>query len=102
MADLNPASPPPGPAHSQQWLQQLQAAADRHLLEKSQIRDTLGLLQVRVHVPQLYFLHFTLTMQIYHRAKEAEQEQKKEEKEISKRESPRKRLKTSKSEDTVD
>ena len=99
MADLNPASPPPGPAHSQQWLQQLQAAADRHLLEKSQIRDTLGLLQVRVHVPQL---HFTLTMQIYHRAKEAEQEQKKEEKEISKRESPRKRLKTSKSEDTVD
>ena len=50
LADLDPASPPPGLAHSQQWLQQLQAAADRHLLEKSQIRDTLGLLQVGVHV----------------------------------------------------
>jgi len=31
---------------SPSFLQQLQAAADRHLLEKQQIRDTLGLLRV--------------------------------------------------------
>ena len=37
--------PPTFPRFEQRFLEHLQAAADRHLLEKGQIRDTLGLLR---------------------------------------------------------
>jgi len=38
--------PPTFPRFEQRFLEHLQAAADRHLLEKGQIRDTLGLLRI--------------------------------------------------------
>merc|ERR1712012_683250 len=38
--------PPTFPRFDQRFLEHLQAAADRHLLEKGQIRDTLGLLRI--------------------------------------------------------
>ena len=37
--------PPTFPRFEQRFLEHLQAAADRHLMEKGQIRDTLGLLR---------------------------------------------------------
>jgi len=40
------ALPPTFPRFDPEFLSQLQAAADKHLFEKSQIRDTLGLLRI--------------------------------------------------------
>jgi len=40
------ALPPTFPRFDPEFLSQLQAAADKHLFEKSQIRDTLGLLKI--------------------------------------------------------
>jgi len=47
LAEMETGSlPPTFPRFEQRFLEHLQAAADRHLLEKGQIRDTLGLLRI--------------------------------------------------------
>jgi len=47
LAEMDTTSlPPTFPRFEQRFLEHLQAAADRHLLEKGQIRDTLGLLRI--------------------------------------------------------
>ena len=74
------------PRYEARFLLHLQEAAQRHLAEKSQIRDTLALLQ------------------IYHKVGgDPEPEEKGEKREnVAKRESARKRQKASKDQDTVD
>jgi len=73
------ALPPTFPRFEPEFLSQLQAAADKHLFEKSQIRDTLGLLK------------------IYHRSSEdpgsANTGTKERRDSVNKSETPRKRLK---------
>lgn len=47
LAEMDCSSlPPTFPRFNPEFLSQLQAAADKHLFEKSQIRDTLGLLRI--------------------------------------------------------
>jgi len=47
LAEMDCSSlPPTFPRFEPEFLSQLQAAADKHLFEKSQIRDTLGLLRI--------------------------------------------------------
>ena len=74
------------PRYEARFLLHLQEAAQRHLAEKSQIRDTLALLQ------------------IYHKVGgEPGPEEKGEKREnVARRESARKRQKASKDQDTVD
>ena len=68
------------PRYENRFLTHLQEAAQRHLSEKSQIRDTLALLQ------------------IYHRAGECGEKREN----VARRESARKRQKSNKDQDTVD
>ena len=71
------------PRYEARFLLHLQEAAQRHLAEKSQIRDTLALLQ------------------IYHKVSEEPDKGEKREN-VAKRESARKRQKANKDQDTVD
>ena len=68
------------PRYENRFLTHLQEAAQRHLSEKSQIRDTLALLQ------------------IYHRVGECGEKREN----VARRESARKRQKSNKDQDTVD
>ena len=73
------------PRYEARFLLHLQEAAQRHLAEKSQIRDTLALLQ------------------IYHKVTEEPKPDQGEKREsVAKRESTRKRQKALKDQDTVD
>ena len=71
------------PRYEARFLSHLQEAAQRHLAEKSQIRDTLALLQ------------------IYHKVSDEPDKGEKREN-VAKRESARKRQKANKDQDTVD
>ena len=72
------------PRYEARFLLHLQEAAQRHLAEKSQIRDTLALLQ------------------IYHKVGGEPEEKGEKRDNMAKRESARKRQKASKDQDTVD
>ena len=73
------------PRYEARFLVHLQEAAQRHLAEKSQIRDTLALLQ------------------IYHKVtEEPSQDQGEKRENVARRESARKRQKALKDQDTVD